>query len=61
VVEAAGLATDNPKMKIVRHTMLHTAITWYLTPDRRTGKAVEIETVSQYGGVSVATIRKTSM
>ena len=59
VVEAAGLATDDPKMKIVRHTMRHTAITWYLTPDRRTGKAVDIETVSQYCGVSVATIRKT--
>jgi integrase len=46
-------------MKIIRHTMRHTAITWYLTPDRRTGKAVDIETVSQYCGVSVATIRKT--
>jgi hypothetical protein len=55
----AGLATDNPKMKIVRHTMRHTAITWYLTPDRRTGKAVDIETVSQYCGASVATTRKT--
>jgi integrase len=59
VVKAAGLATADPKMKIVRHTMRHTAITWYLTPDRRTGKAVDIETVSQYCGVSVATIRKT--
>jgi hypothetical protein len=39
--------------------MRHTAITWYLTPDRRTGKAVDIEIVSQYCGVSVATIRKT--
>jgi integrase len=46
-------------MKIVQHTMRHTAMTWYLTPDRRTGKAVDIETVSQYCGVSVATIRKT--
>jgi len=59
VVEAAGLAADNPKMKIVRHTMRHTAIIWYLTPDRRTGNAVDIETVSQYCRVSVATIRKT--
>ena|SRR5712664_2085168 len=59
MVEAAGLTTDDPKMKIVRHTLRHTAITWYLTPDRRTGKAVDIETVSQYCGVSVATIRKT--
>jgi integrase len=53
VVEAAGLATDNPKMKIVRHTLRHTAITWYL------GQGVDIENVSQYCGVSVATIRKT--
>jgi integrase len=59
VVEAAGLASADPQMKIVRHTMRHTAITWYLTPDRRTGKAVDIEIVSQYCGVSVATIRKT--
>jgi integrase len=59
LVKAAGLACDDPKMKIIRHTMRHTAITWYLTPDRRTGKAVDIETVSQYCGVSAATIRKT--
>jgi hypothetical protein len=59
LVKVAGLASDDPKMKIIRHTMRHTAITWYLTPDRRTGKAVDIETVSQYCGVSVATIRKT--
>jgi hypothetical protein len=59
VVQVAGLASADPKMKIVRHTMRHTAITWYLTPDRRTNKAVDIETVSQYCGVSVATIRKT--
>jgi integrase len=59
LVKVAGLASNDPKMKIIRHTMRHTAITWYLTPDRRTGKAVDIETVSQYCGVSVATIRKT--
>ena len=53
VVEAAGLATDGPKQKIVRHTLRHTAITWYLA------KGVDIETVSQYCGVSPATIRKT--
>jgi hypothetical protein len=39
--------------------LLHTAITWYLTPDRRTGRDVDVETVSLYCGVSVATIRKT--
>jgi hypothetical protein len=42
-----------------RPTLRHTAITWYLTPDRRTRKAVDIEIVSQFCGVSVATIRKT--
>jgi integrase len=59
VVEKAGLATGDPRQKIIRHTLRHTAISWYLQPDRRTGKAVDIETVSQYCGVSVATIRKT--
>jgi integrase len=34
-------------------TLRHSAISWYLA------KAVDIETVSQYCGVSVATIRKT--
>jgi integrase len=58
-VEAAGLKTDVKADKVLRHTLRHTAITWYLTPDRRTGRAVDIETVSQYCGVSVATIRKT--
>ena len=58
-VEAAGLKTDVKADKVIRHTLRHTAITWYLTPDRRTGKAVDIETVSLYCGVSVATIRKT--
>ncbi len=59
VVEKAGLATDDKRKKVLRHTLRHTAITWYLTPDRRTGKAVDIEIVSQFCGVSVATIRKT--
>jgi integrase len=59
MVEKAGLSTDDKKAKVVRHTLRHTAITWYLTPDRRTGKAVDIEIVSQYCGVSVPTIRKT--
>jgi integrase len=58
-VEAAGLKTDVKADKVLRHTLRHTAITWYLTPDRRSGRAVDIETVSQYCGVSVATIRKT--
>lgn len=59
VVEKAGLATEDKRQKVLRHTLRHTAITWYLTPDRRTGKAVDIEIVSQFCGVSVATIRKT--
>lgn len=58
-VKAAGLDTDVKERKVLRHTLRHTAITWYLTPDRRTGQAVDIETVSLYCGVSVATIRKT--
>ena len=53
VVEAAGLATDDRRQKVVRHTLRHTAISWYLS------KGVDIETVSQYCGVAVATIRKT--
>jgi integrase len=52
VVEAAGLATDDPKMKIVRHTLRHTSISWYLA------SGTDIELVSQFAGVSVATIRK---
>jgi integrase len=59
LIEKAGLATDDKRQKILRHTLRHTAITWYLTPDRRTGKRVDIETVSLYCGVSVETIRKT--
>ena len=58
-VRAAGLDTELKTEKVLRHTLRHTAITWYLTPDRRTGRAIDIETVSQYCGVSVATIRKT--
>jgi integrase len=59
MIKDMGLSTDDRKMRIVRHTLRHTAITWYLQPDRRTGKSVDIEIVSQYCGVSVATIRKT--
>lgn len=58
-LKAAGLDTAVKERKVLRHTLRHTAITWYLTPDRRTGRAVDIETVSLYCGVSVATIRKT--
>jgi integrase len=58
-VKGAGLDTEVKAEKVLRHTLRHTAITWYLTTDRRTGRAVDIETVSQYCGVSVATIRKT--
>lgn len=59
LVERAGLASEDPKQKIVRHTLRHTAITWYLEPHHRTGESIDIELVSQYCGVSVATIRKT--
>lgn len=59
LVYRAGLSTNDPRRKIVRHTLRHTAITWYLTPDRRTGKKVDIETVSQYCGVSERVIRDT--
>jgi integrase len=52
VVKKAGLATDDPKMKVVQHTLRHTAITRYLAG------GVDIETVSMYFGVSPATIRK---
>ena len=58
VVEAAGMATDDPKQNVSPHTLRHTAITWYLQPDHRTGRSLDIEIVSQYCGVSVATIRK---
>jgi integrase len=53
VVEMAGLATEDKKQKVIRHTLRHTAITWYLD------QGVDIEQVSLYCGVSVATIRKT--
>lgn len=59
LIQKAGLGTDDARQKIVRHTLRHTAITWYLQPDHRTGKGLDIETVSLYCGVSVATIRKT--
>ncbi len=53
LVEKAGLATDDKERKVLRHTLRHTAITWYLD------NGVDIELVSQYCGVSVDTIRST--
>ena len=53
LVEKAGLATDDKRRKVVRHTLRHTAVTWYLD------NGVDIELVSQYCGVTVETIRKT--
>jgi integrase len=58
MVDLAGFWTDDKDQKILRHTLRHTAISWYLQPDRRTGKSIDIEIVSQYCGVSVATIRR---
>jgi integrase len=56
VVERAGLATEDKQQKVLRHTLRHTAITWYLDQ----GVDIEdIEKVSLYCGVSVAIIRKT--
>ena len=52
VVKTAGLETDDPRMKIVVHTLRHTSISWYLA------SGVDLELTSQFTGVSVATIRK---
>jgi integrase len=52
IVEAAGLATDDPKQKVLRHTLRHSAISWML----RAG--VAISKVGDYCGVSEAVIRK---
>jgi integrase len=40
VVEAAGLGTDDPRNKVVIHTLRHTSISWYLA------SGVDIELVS---------------
>ena len=53
-----GWQRMTPGKRSSPHTMRHSAITWYLQPDRRTGRSLDIEIVSQYCGVSVATIRK---
>ncbi|HWX89267.1 MAG TPA: hypothetical protein VNY75_03105 [Rhizomicrobium sp.] len=70
VAEAAGFSTDkNDPYKIIRHSLRHSAITWFLTglhnreqpvkgKGRKPGKGINIEVVSQYCGVSPATIRK---
>jgi integrase len=70
VAEAAGFSTDkNDPYKIIRHSLRHSAITWFLTglhnreqpvrgKGRKPGKGIDIEIVSQYCGVSPATIRK---
>jgi integrase len=59
LIEKAGFASDDPRQKIVPHTLRHTAITWYLTPDRRTGRRARIEDISLYCGVSERIIRET--
>jgi integrase len=52
IVEAAGLATDDPHQKVLRHTLRHTAISWMLRAN------VAISKVGDYCGVSEAVIRK---
>ncbi|MCG2673343.1 tyrosine-type recombinase/integrase [Bradyrhizobium sp. GCM10023182] len=52
VVEKAGLASDIKELKVVPHTMRHTAISWML----RNG--VAIDKVSDYCGVSIQIIKK---
>jgi integrase len=52
VITAAGLATEIKELKVVPHTLRHTAISWYL----RSG--VPIDKVSTYCGVSIQVIKK---
>jgi integrase len=52
VVEKAGLKTDIKQQKVLRHTLRHTAIRWYLH------SGVPPHQVSDYCGVSEAIIRK---
>ena len=52
VVEKAGLKTDIKQQKVLRHTLRHTAISWYLH------SGVPPHQVSDYCGVSEAIIRK---
>jgi len=70
IAEQASFSTEkSDPCKLVRHSLRHTAITWFLTglhnreqpvvgSGRRPGKGIDIEVVSQYCGVSPATIRK---
>jgi integrase len=70
VAKAARFSTDkHDPHKLIRHSLRHTAITWFLTglhnreqpikgKGRQPGKGIDIEIVSQYCGVSPATIRK---
>jgi integrase len=52
VVAKAGLATEIKELKVIPHTLRHTAISWYL----RSG--VPIDKVSDYCGVSIQIIKK---
>lgn len=52
VVEKAGLATEIKELKVIPHTLRHTAISWYLRSD------VPIDKVSDYCGVSIQIIKK---
>ncbi|WP_454619341.1 site-specific integrase [Bradyrhizobium cenepequi] len=52
VVRKAGLATEIKELKVIPHTLRHTAISWYL----RSG--VPIDKVSDYCGVSIQIIKK---
>jgi integrase len=50
-VRLAGLVTDNPRQKVMQHTMRHTAATWYLQG------GVKLELVADYVGMSAATLK----
>lgn len=52
VIKAAGLDTDIKELKVVPHTLRHTAISWYLS------SGVPINDVSTYCGVSIEIIKK---
>lgn len=52
VVEKAGLATEIKELKVIPHTLRHTAISWYLN------SGVPPDKVSDYCGVSIQIIKK---
>lgn len=52
IVEEAGLATDDPKQKVLRHSLRHTGISWMLRAK------IAISDVSDYAGVSEVVIRR---